>query len=79
MQKQRFLLLVVLPYITILGGNMGEKDFVTGWVLALRANANANYLLESQNDITDAIEQARSAYRMIEDSYTEYHNDKNDQ
>jgi SLT domain-containing protein len=58
---------------------MGEKDFVTGWVLALRANANANYLLESQNDITDAIEQARSAYRMIEDSYTEYHNDKNDQ
>jgi hypothetical protein len=70
---------MVLPYITILGGNMGEKDFVTGWVLALRANANANYLLESQNDITDAIEQARSAYRMIEDSYTEYHNDKNDQ
>jgi SLT domain-containing protein len=58
---------------------MGEKDFVTGWMLALRANANANYLLESQNDITDAIEQARSAYRMIEDSYTEYHNDKNDQ
>jgi hypothetical protein len=57
---------------------MGEKDFVTGWVLALRANANANYLLESQNDITDAIEQARSAYRMIEDSYTEYHNEKND-
>jgi hypothetical protein len=47
-------------------------------VLALRANANANYLLESQNDITDAIEQARSAYRMIEDSYTEYHNEKND-
>jgi hypothetical protein len=69
---------MVLPYITILGGNMGEKDFVTGWVLALRANANANYLLESQNDITDAIEQARSAYRMIEDSYTEYHNEKND-
>ena len=68
-----------MPYTTILGGNMGEKDFVTGWVLALRANANANYLLESQNDITDAIEQARSAYRMIEDSYTEYHNDKNDQ
>ena len=68
---------MVLPYITILGGNMGEKDFVTGWVLALRANAN--YLLESQNDITDAIEQARSAYRMIENSYTEYHNDKNDQ
>ena len=66
-------------YITILGGNMGEKDFVTGWVLALRANANANYLLESQNDITDAIEQARSAYRMIENSYTEYYNDKNDQ
>jgi hypothetical protein len=56
---------------------MGEKDFVTGWVLALRANAN--YLLESQNDITDAIEQARSAYRMIENSYTEYYNDKNDQ
>jgi hypothetical protein len=70
---------MVLPYITILGGNMGEKDFVTGWVLALRANANANYLLESQNDITDAIEQARSAYRMIENSYTEYYNDKNDQ
>jgi SLT domain-containing protein len=68
-----------MPYTTILGGNMGEKDFVTGWMLALRANANANYLLESQNDITDAIEQARSAYRMIEDSYTEYHNDKNDQ
>jgi SLT domain-containing protein len=67
-----------MPYTTILGGNMGEKDFVTGWMLALRANANANYLLESQNDITDAIEQARSAYRMIEDSYTEYHNDKND-
>jgi len=66
-------------YTTIRGGNMGEKDFVTGWVLALRANANANYLLESQNDITDAIEQARSAYHMIEDSYTEYHNDKNDQ
>ena len=70
---------MVLPYITILGGNMCEKDFVTGWVLALRANANANYLLESQNDITDAIEQARSAYRMIENSYTEYYNDKNDQ
>ena len=72
-------MLTVLPYTTIRGGNMGEKDFVTGWVLALRANANANYLLESQNDITDAIEQARSAYRMIENSYTEYYNDKNDQ
>ena len=56
---------------------MGEKDFVTGWVLAMRANANNSF--DSQNDITDAIEQARSAYRMIEDSYTEYHNDKNDQ
>jgi hypothetical protein len=67
----------VLPYTTIRGGNMGEKDFVTGWVLAMRANANNSF--DSQNDITDAIEQARSAYRMIEDSYTEYHNDKNDQ
>jgi hypothetical protein len=67
---------MVLPYITIHGGNMGEKDFVTGWVLAMRANANNSF--DSQNDITDAIEQARSAYRMIEDSYTEYHNDKND-
>lgn len=68
---------MVLPYITILGGNMGEKDFVTGWVLAMRANANNSF--DSQNDITDAIEQARSAYRMIENSYTEYYNDKNDQ
>ena len=67
----------MLPYTTIRGGNMGEKDFVTGWVLAMRANANNSF--DSQNDITDAIEQARSAYRMIEDSYTEYHNDKNDQ
>jgi len=67
----------VPPYTTILGGNMGEKDFVTGWVLAMRANANNSF--DSQNDITDAIEQARSAYRMIEDSYTEYHNDKNNQ
>ena len=70
-------MLTVLPYTTIRGGNMGEKDFVTGWVLAMRANANNSF--DSQNDITDAIEQARSAYRMIEDSYTEYHNDKNDQ
>jgi len=68
---------MALPYTTILGGNMGEKDFVTGWVLAMRANANNSF--DSQNDITDAIEQARSAYRMIEDSYTEYHNDKNNQ
>ena len=67
----------MLPYTTIRGGNMGEKDFVTGWVLAMRANANNSF--DSQNDITDAIEQARSAYRMIEDSYTEYHNDKNNQ
>lgn len=70
-------MLTVLPYTTIRGGNMGEKDFVTGWVLAMRANANNSF--DSQNDITDAIEQARSAYRMIEDSYTEYHNDKNNQ
>ena len=68
---------MVLLYTTILGGNMGEKDFVTGWVLAMRANANNSF--DSQNDITDAIEQARSAYRMIEDSYTEYLNEKNDQ
>lgn len=66
---------MVLPYITILGGNMGEKDFVTGWVLAMRTNSDS---FERQQDIVDAIEQARSAYRMIEDSYTEYHNDKND-
>ena len=69
--------MLVMPYTTILGGNMGEKDFVTGCVLAMRANANNSF--DSQNDITDAIEQARSAYRMIENSYTEYYNDKNDQ
>lgn len=56
---------------------MGEKDFVTGWVLAMRVNSNQS--IESQNDIIDAIEQARSAYRMIEDSYSEYVNEKNDQ
>ena len=68
---------MVMPYTTILGGNMGEKDFVTGWVLAMRANANNSF--ESQNDVIDAIEQARSAYRMIESSYTEYFSEKNDQ
>ena len=67
---------MVLPYTTILGGNMGEKDFVTGWVLAMRTNSDS---FERQQDIVDAIEQARSAYRMIEDSYTEYLNEKNDQ
>ena len=55
---------------------MGEKDFVTGWVLAMRTNSDS---FERQQDIVDSIEQARSAYRMIEDSYTEYHNEKNDQ
>ena len=68
--------MLVMPYTTIRGGNMGEKDFVTGWVLAMRANANNSF--DSQNDITDAIEQARSAYRMIEDSYTEYYKEANE-
>lgn len=45
---------------------MTEKDFVYGWLLAMRTNYHPFAI---EGDITDAIKNARFAYSMIENTF----------
>jgi hypothetical protein len=45
---------------------MSEKDFVTGWLLAMRTNFHP---FEIEGDITNAIKVARHAYKLIDDEF----------